>query len=289
MVWGTVASLLPILVTALYCYKIYAVKLILVTVSASLTAECLTCLILGKKPRLQDGSSTLYGLLLALFLPPSLPLWMAAAAGAFAIIAAKEFYGGFAQNPFSPVAAGHVLLTIGFPITMNQFIQPFNFEEVIPPLLYAKRDLGSGLPWDQLLTGMNAGWIGAASAAAVLLGGIMMIWQKLVFPEVPFIFLGSFSAACALLGLPAEIHVLTGGALLAAFFLVTDPVTTPHSRAGGRAQAFTCGVLLGLLRKFSVYSEGSTMVVIFVNAMTPWFDEFFRPQRAHSLKSGASE
>lgn len=289
MVWGMAAALLPVIFTAVFCYKGYAVRLMLVSVIASLAAECLACLILGKKPRLQDGSSLLYGLLLALLLPPALPLWMAAAAAAFGIIAAKEFYGGFAQNPFHPAVVGHVLLTVGFPITMNLFLEPFTFEEIIPPLLNANREWGAEFSWAGLLTGPNAGWIGSSSAAAILFSGLLLLWQRLIFLEVPLIFLGSFAALCALLGLPVEIHVLTGGAVFAAFFLVTDPVTTPHSRAGCRALAFTGGVLLALIRKFSVHTDGAAIVVLLASAMTPWFDEFFRPSRAASLRSGVPE
>lgn len=283
--WGRIAALIPVAGLALAGYKGYAAPLLLTTISVCVLTEIFARWLLGKKPFSVEGGSVLTGLLLAFFLPPSIPLWMAALGGFFAVLTARELYGGLAQNLFNPAAAGHVFLLTAFPITMNQFVQPFSYEEAVPPILYAKQNMELAYDWSQYMIRSHSGWLGAGSAAAVLISGFLLVWNRLIYAEAPVIFLFALAAVTAAFDMPVLIHVFNGGTMLAAFFLVTDPVTTPHSRKACRIYAFLCGLILALVRKFSVYADGTTVVLLLMNALTPWIDQLFRPERAYSLRS----
>lgn len=283
MGWGRVFSLLPVLAAAFFCFRIYAVNLIAVTVLSCVLSEALVSLMLGRPSSILKGDTVFCGLLLGLYLPPSVPLWMGALGAIFSTVVVREFFGGYAQYVFNPVAAAQVFLTTGFPITMNQFIHPLSFEEVVPPLVFAKRDFSALSNLPQLILDNHAGWAGSVSVFALLVSGLLLIWQRLIYAEVPLIFLGALSAVCLLARMPVGVHVLTGGAIFVSLFLITDPVTTPHTREGARASALLCGLLVGLVRKFGVYADGTAITILFMNAFTPWIDQLMRPRHAVSL------
>lgn len=304
-----IVAMLPALAAAIYFFGWDAVRLVSACVLACVAAEAVARKWMGRDLGVYDLSAVITGMLLAFNLPPSLPTWMAVVGSVFAIVIAKQLFGGIGYNPFNPALAGRVMLLISFPVFMTSWSQwvipaPIGIDAVTTatPLGLVKTAVLSGgaLPFTfnsstalQLFLGNQNGCIGEVSAAALLLGGLYLLWRRCISWHIPGAYLGTVAIFSGILWLlnPEQnlsplFHVLAGGLMLGALFMATDMVTSPVTKRGMLVFGAGCGVLTMLIRKWGGYPEGVSFAIILMNAITPLINRATRPRVFGGVKSG---
>jgi len=234
-----------------------------------------------KKNAFPDGSAAITGLLLALTLPPRIPIWMAIVGSAFAIAIAKEAFGGLGYNIFNPALAGRAFLAICFPLKMTEWYLPGNFstDAVTSATPLAQNYVYEGTRaalYRDMFFGNIAGSIGETSALVIMIGGIILIILKLIDWRIPLIYIATVAAGSALFGGDIIFQVLAGGLMLGAFFMATDYVTSPMTPLGRCIFAAGAGIITLIIRNFGAMPEGVCFSILIMNAFTPLIDKYLR-------------
>lgn len=259
-----VLALIPAAICGVYFFGFHALLLIAVCVAAAVASEFLWCRAIHKQTSLRDLSAVVTGLLLALNLPPALPLWMAALGSAIAIVVVKQMFGGIGQNFANPAITARIVLLVSFPTAMTTFLVPFtDTVSSATPLAGAQTGL------TQLFIGNYAGCIGETSALLLLAGGVYLLLRRIITPEIPLAFILSAAGLAALLGDDPLRTLLSGGLLLGAIFMATDYVTSPPGRAGKLIFGVGCGLLTVVIRHFGNMPEGVSFSILLMNILTP--------------------
>ncbi len=304
IMWGVVIALLPTLLTAIYFFRFDALLTVSVAVASCLFFEwAIQKYLLKTPPSVTDGSAVITGLLLAFNLPSNLPVWMTIIGALVAIGIAKMAFGGLGQNPFNPALVARAFLLISFPVAMTSWpaIRPLFGQNVVDamtgptPLGILKEGLSQGqsltelmplIPdYAQMLVGARGGSLGEVSAIAILLGGLYMLWKKIITWHIPVAFIGSaFVFACILNAINPEhfinpfVHILSGGLMLGAVFMATDMVTSPMSPKGQLIFGLGCGLLTITIRVWGAYPEGVSFAILIMNAFVPLINRGFKPR-----------
>ncbi len=299
-------SLAPALAAATWFFGLGAIVIVLATVAGCVLTEWV---FKGRRPfsesTIRDGSAAVTGILLALTLPPSIPLWMAFLGGAIAIIFGKLVFGGLGHNIFNPSLVGRAFLQACFPVALttwtvhrgagglfglqsSNLALPFLQADVdaittATPLARMKFD-AAATPLGDLLFGSTAGSIGETSAVMLLLGGAYLAYRKFLNWRIPVgIFAAAFATASILRAVngaypDGTFHILSGGLMLGAIFMATDPVTSPVTPRGCWLFAAGVGVLVVLIRQFSGLPEGVMYAILLMNGLTPLIDRVTQPR-----------
>ncbi len=281
-------ALLPATLAALYFFRLNAARLIVVCVATALATEWLCRRLMRRNNTLSDFSAAVTGLLLAFNLPPALPSWMAAAGTIFAIAVAKQIFGGLGYNPFNPALVGRAFLLISFTGPMTTWSASLiDATSCATPLGMVKEAFKSGqaAPFVMdtghtlnFLIGQMNGCIGETSAIALLLGGLYLLWRRIITWHIPVAYLATVALYAAILhhvapdaSMPVHFHLLSGGLLLGALFMATDMVTSPTTPGGKLIFGLGCGLLTMILRtvKSGAYPEGVSFAILIMNAFTP--------------------
>ncbi len=301
----SVIALLPVTAFAVALFGLAALAVIAVAMASCLLAERLC----APKSALGDGSALLTGLLLGLSLPPALPLWMVAVGGVVAVVVGKHLFGGLGGPVFHPMLVGRVVLQAAFPAAMAQgWLAPFAAERAssLPATSLALPFLQPGSAFDglsgatplssleagasappvlDLWLGTVAGSVGETSAVLLLLGGLYLVALRVIDWRVPLALLGTVAALSALLHAldPARFAGMTtalasGGLMLGAWFLATDPGVSPMTRRGAWIYGLAIGALVVLIRQFSGQVEGVVYALLLGSALTPHIDRWTRPR-----------
>jgi len=238
-----------------------------------------------------DFSAVVSGLLLALILPPSTPLWMVALGAIFAIVIAKEFFGGLGANPFNPALIGRAFLLMSFPAAITSWSMPKGLGlpadalSAATPLNLLKQgnalaDVAkyfgasdTGAFYRQLFMGYRSGSIGESSILLVLLGGLFLLGIGVIQWIVPVSVLASTFVSSWLLGMDPVLGLLTGGIVFGAFFMATDYATRPLTPYGQAIFGIGIGLITVLIRKFGGYPEGVTYAILIMNILTPFLNK----------------
>jgi len=297
-----ILGLLPALILGLYLFGERALLLVFASLIAGLITEWL-CQKCQKNPigNLLDNSAIVTILLLVMSLPPHFPWYLGALGAAIAVIFGKQVYGGLGQNLFNPAMLARVALLISFPVEMTNWPSP----EPIAPAFSGLNELIDGftgattlgsvmetgnstlhiktLP---LLFGISPGSLGE-SPLLLLLGGIWMAWKKvidwrisvslLIGCLVPSVIAWWLSPSTILSPLA---QMSSGGIILAAFFIATDPVTSPTTPKGRIWYGIGCGLLVFIIRVFGAYPEGVAFAILLMNAISPLIESVTK-QRAY--------
>lgn len=292
-------ALLPATLLAIYFFGLPALSTLLICTLGCVGFEALSCKLLKQPPTIADGSAALTGILLAFNLPPSIPWWIALLGAATAILIGKQIYGGLGYNPFNPALVARVVLLISFPVQMTRWTAPAPLASGIDAVTAATPlgemktvvSLTGKLPelansgFMDYFTGNMGGSLGEVSALALLLGGLFLIYKKVISWHIPVSFLGTVLVVGGIFWLvdpgryPSPVfHLLTGGLLLGAFFMATDMVTSPVTYKGMLIFGFGCGLLTILIRLFGGYPEGVSFAILLMNAVTPLIDRTCRPK-----------
>ncbi|MFH1477610.1 MAG: RnfABCDGE type electron transport complex subunit D [Verrucomicrobiota bacterium] len=299
---AVIIALMPALAAAIGLFGWDTLRLTGICVVSCVAAEFTTRKLMRRNKGIDDLSAVVTGLLLAFNLPPALPGWMAIVGSVVAIVIAKQFYGGLGYNPFNPALIGRVFLLISFPVAMTTWspwhiISPAAGVDAITtatPLGLVKTMLGTGQPLPfafdgatilQFFMGNKNGCIGEVSGLALLVGGMYLLWRRCISWQVPVFYIGTVAVFAAILWLVDSahnynplFHILTGGLILGAFFMATDMVTTPVTKAGLAFFGIGCGILTMVIRKWGGYPEGVSFAILIMNAFTPLLNRMTRPR-----------
>ena len=281
---SVVAALIPAVVVSFLVFGPRALLLEAVCVAASVCFEYLFRVIMcGKDNTIRDCSAIVTGLLLAFNLPVGIPLWMAVLGCAVAIIVTKQLFGGIGQNFANPAIVGRIFLLVSFGGSMTQWAAPHGYFGVdavsgATPLAVIK----SGAPLKDLpdmlnmLLGIRGGSVGETCIIALLIGGIYLIWKKVITATTPVVFLLTVVVLSLCFGLNPAYELVAGGAVLGDFFMATDYATSPTTEAGKVIFALGCGIITMLIRAFGSYPEGVSFSILLMNIMTPHIDNLTR-------------
>lgn len=280
------------------------------------------------RPVLMDGSGMLTAWLLVLSLPPWAPWWIAVVGSVFAVIISKQLYGGLGQNVFNPAMAARVMLLISFPVEMTTWVAPVPLGSLHAPgfldslavtfsgvhldgmasaslLGHVKTEFTRGIGLEQALTGFyapldalmgnRAGSLGETAGLFLLAGGLFLIGKRIITWHGPVAMLAGVMLPALIFHAinPAHYagplyHLLYGGLLLGAFFIITDPVTSPNTATGQLIFGFGCGLLTWIIRTWGGYPEGVAFAVMLMNAATPIIDHYVKPRIYGRDRKGVS-
>ena len=302
IMWGVVIALVPTMLVSFWYFGLGAIILTLTSVIACVLFEYLIQKYLLKQaPTVTDGSAVITGVLLALNVPSNLPIWMMVVGALVAIGVAKMTYGGLGKNPFNPALIGRVFLLMSFPVNMTSWPIPLKgtfLDAVTGPtaLGIIKEGVAKGETVQQLMSnipsytdmflGNMGGSLGEVSALAIILGGLFMLFRKIISWHIPVSFIFTVFAFTIILFLMDNtkyvdpiFHLLTGGLMLGAIFMATDMVTSPMTKSGMLLFGFGCGLLTVLIRVWGAYPEGVSFAILIMNALVPLINKGFKPKK----------
>jgi electron transport complex protein RnfD len=303
-----VIGMIPAMVMAAFYFRVRAFILIPVCIISCIVAELLCNLIrkkLNPTESIGDFSAVVTGIILALSLPPALPVWAAVIGSAFSIVIGKMVFGGLGANTFNPAMVGRTFLTASFGMLMTTWMVPATIDPATPkisadsltdartqatPLAWSKQSIKSKsraqIVNDQLhaaFLGTTGGCLGETSAIALIIGGIYLLIRKTISIHIPLAVLLSafvFATIAYLINPQAYMspltHLTAGGMLICAFFIATDPVTAPLTTRGMWLFGIGVGALTMLIRIVGEYPEGVMYAVLLMNAVTPLIDKMFK-------------
>jgi electron transport complex protein RnfD len=281
IMWLVALSLAPAGAAGVYLFGAAALRVIAVGVISALLSEAACQRLAGQKVGILDGSAFLTGLLLAYNLPAAAPLWMPAAGAAFAVLIAKQAFGGLGQNIFNPAFCGRVFLMACWPKQMTAFTAPFDAVTSATPLTALKEGkLFSQPGYMDLFLGRHAGCIGEVCVLALLLGAAFLFLRGYISWHIPLAYLAATGLITYTFG-PRGLfsgdwlfHLLSGGLILGAFFMATDYVTSPLTRRGQVIFGLGCGILTAVIRLWGGYPEGVSYAILMMNAAVPMIDRY---------------
>lgn len=314
-------ALLPGTMFGIYQFGWPALFLFLITVFSAVFFEAVCLLIAGKPVRFycMDLSALLTGWLLAMTLPPWSPWWIGVLGSFCAIVIGKQIFGGLGQNLFNPAMLARTILLVSFPLEMTTWVTPKPFGTEQTPdaasgwsitvdgitnldavssasmLGHVRTELGRGETVPDILlsvydpissaVGTISGSLGETSAILFLLGGLFLLFKRVITWHIPVAMLATVLLLSTIFTLanpehyPGPLfHLLNGGLMLGAFFIATDPVTSPVSNLGKIIFGAGCGLLLFIIRSWGGYPEGMAFAVLLMNAATPLIDYYIKPR-----------
>lgn len=279
-------ALLPATVLGVVFFGLSALWVVLLSTAAAVATEALLQKLMKKKITVSDGSAAVTGLLLALNLPPSVPLYIPVIGSVFAIAIVKQCFGGLGHNFMNPALAARAFLVASWPTAMTTWTMPADAVSTVTPLAAIQvAEAGAHSPYLDMFLGNVGGCIGETSALALIIGGLYLIARRVIDPRIPFVFIATVAVftwvagPAGLLTGDAIYHILAGGLMLGAFFMATDYATSPMSVNGKIVFAFGCGVLTSVIRLWGGYPEGVSYSILLMNLVVPLIDRAFTPKR----------
>jgi len=299
-------AVLPATLAGVWLFGMGALLVLLASIAGALVTEWVFSPRAERRERLGDYSGLLTGLLLGLSVPPGLPLWMAFLGGAVGMGLGKLAWGGLGRNLFNPALVGRAFLASAFPSAMTTWRPPsaeggfFDVPQSVLAVPFGQAEYDSvtaatplglmkfehqGTPLSDLLLGSTSGCIGETSAVLIVLGGIYLILRRDADWRVPLAVILAVIVCTGLVNVLAPdryggplFAALSGGLLLGAFFMATDPVTSPITPRGAWIYGCGIGVLVVLIRVFGGFPEGVMYAVLLMNSATPLIDRYTQPR-----------
>ncbi|MBQ3599141.1 MAG: RnfABCDGE type electron transport complex subunit D [Clostridia bacterium] len=276
-----IIALLPAAVASVLIFGYRSALVIGVCVVSAVLSEFLFQKIIKTKVLIGDLSACVTGVLLALNLPVSIPLWQAALGSVFAIVVVKGLFGGIGKNFANPAITARIMMLIAFTGTMTAYTAPLSpdLASTATPL-EALKAMGTDLPsLKDMFLGLRGGCLGETCAAALLLGGIYLIARGIISWVTPVCYIGTvFILALIYGGFDYALYqVLAGGLILGAFFMATDYSTTPTRPWGKVIFGIGCGIITAAIRFYGSYPEGVSFSILLMNILTPYIDKWTRP------------
>ncbi|UCG56724.1 MAG: RnfABCDGE type electron transport complex subunit D [Phycisphaerales bacterium] len=299
-----IIALLPSIAASFYFFGLRMVAMIIVSYAAGGAVEVIFAIV--RKENINEGF-LVTGMLFPLILPPALPLWMVGLGVAFGVFVGKELFGGTGRNLFNPALVGRCFLSLAYPKTMSaswlepsrdlagrllQYVDASSVDALssATPLALAKQ--GEFASLSHQLFGSVSGSAGETSAIAIILGGVFLLLTRVANWRTVVGILGSFALLGGVLHYahpekvgPVLWHLCAGGLLFGAFFMATDPVSSPISNAGKWCYGIMIGCVTVLIRGFTGYVEGVTFAILLGNIFAPILDEMVIAVRIRRLRS----
>lgn len=287
LMFAVIVALMPATGFGIYNFGPRALAVVLVTVASTVLTEFLFGLY-KKKMTITDLSAVVTGLLLALNLPVTIPLWMAALGGVFAILVVKLLFGGLGQNFMNPALAARCFLLISFPSAM----MAFDCDAYTGATPLAALKAGEQVNVLDMIVGHTAGTIGETSVIALLAGACLLLLLGVIDLRIPGSYLVTFVLFVGIFGGhgfdPAYLsaQLAGGGLMLGAFFMATDYVTRPITVKGQYVFGIFLGVMTGIFRLFGPGAEGVSYAIILGNLLVPLIERVTKPVAFGYKKGG---
>ncbi|MCU0612840.1 MAG: RnfABCDGE type electron transport complex subunit D [Candidatus Eisenbacteria bacterium] len=298
IMYAVVIALVPAVLASVMFFGLTALLNILVCVATGVATEWVFCRARNRPSGLRDGSTVVTGLLLALVLPPRIPIQILVVGSAVSIALGKMIYGGLGSNIFNPALIGRAFLMACYPVPLTTWTKPTGFPGLAAvtgatPLgmfKFERQLTGIG----QLFWGNVGGSLGETSALAILLGAAYLFIRRVISWHIPAVMIGTVAVFTGIMhaanpGAYASVpfHLLSGGLLIGAFFMATDMVTSPTTHKGQMVFGIGAGLIVVLIRLWGGYPEGVMYGILFMNALTPLINRATRP-RIYGYKKGGT-
>ena len=288
-------ALLPALFSGIWFFGLRALWLTLVSVGFAVASEIVVQKVMKRPVTVNDFSAVVTGILIALNVPATLPLWMVAIGAMFAIIIVKQCFGGVGYNFVNPALAARAVLFASWPVDMTAWVKPgVDAVTTATPLALIKgtEAVNQALPnLMDLFIGNVGGCIGETSALALLLGGLYLLYRKVISCRIPVVYIATVGIlAFVFSGFNLSYvpyHILAGGLFLGAIFMATDYSSSPMTAKGQIIFAIGCGLLTSVIRFYGGYPEGVSYSILLMNIVTPLIDRFTLPRKFGGVKKSA--
>lgn len=273
-------ALMPAVFFGVYRFGFRALAVIMVSVISAVLSEYIWQNLMRKPVTVNDGSAVVTGLLLALNLPASVPLWIPLMGSAFAIIIVKQLFGGIGQNFMNPALAARCFLVISF----SKIMTTYSLDSVSGATPLQQLKDGAEVRVSDMFLGNIDGVIGEVSVIAILIGAAYLLIKKVISPKIPLIYIGSFAVLVLLFGGRGfDLHYLAahlcgGGLMLGAFFMATDYSSSPVTNWGRIIFALLLGFLTAVFRIFGSTAEGVSYAIIIGNILVPLIEKITVPK-----------
>ena len=288
-----IISLLPALLVGALVLGPNALLVTAVSMICAVAAEWLWSLLLRKRNTLPDCSALVTGMLFALTLPATTPLWVVAFGSAFAIIVVKLMCGGLGQNVFNPALAARAVVMLLWPATITRYAAlgvdgvtaSTPMHHMVMPALPEETVL-------DMFLGNCPGSIGELSALALIAGGIYLVARKVISPRIPVAYIGTVAVLTLVFSKTGDplkwmlYQLFSGGVMLGAIFMATDYATSPVTARGQIIYGIGCGALTVLFRYYGIFPEGVTYAILLMNACVWTIDRYTAPRRFGTGKGG---
>lgn len=287
-----VLALLPALAVSTYVLGWSVLTTTAIAVAGCVAFEYLICRFLLKRAStIGDLSAVVTGVLIAFNLPAGIPWWIVLIGSLVAIGIGKMTFGGLGCNPFNPALTGRIFLLIAYPVQMTDWTtnvpDTLSGSTILPTIKYQPELVGE-LDFMQMFGGNMNGSMGEISALALILGGLYLLWRRVISWHIPVSILATMAIFAAIVGagyggsviyeLPL-FHILAGGALLGAIFMATDYSTSPMTHKGMIIYGVGIGIITMVIRLWGAYPEGMSFAIFIMNAVTPLINKYCRPKR----------
>ncbi len=305
IMYGVIIAMIPALLVSVYYFGLDAIRVNLIAIIACLFFEWFIQKVFIKgKLTIFDGSAVVTGMLLAFNVPSNLPWWIIVIGALVSIGIGKMSFGGLGNNPFNPALVGRVFLLISFPVQMTSWpkVNVLNFaltdaQTGATPLAIVKEGIKNGESFSSIMDtmphsyvdmfmGNMGGSLGEVSALALIIGGLFMLFRKIISWHIPVSIIGTVAIFTGILfGIdPSKyadpmFHILSGGLMLGAIFMATDMVSSPMTKKGMIIYGVGIGVITVLIRVWGAYPEGVSFAILIMNAVVPLINNSTKPKR----------
>jgi Na+-translocating ferredoxin:NAD+ oxidoreductase subunit D len=307
IMYTIIIALVPAFIWSIYSFGIRALWLVIISCGAACLTEAIVQILIKRRRTYFDGSAILTGMLLAFNLPVKTPFWIPMVGVIFAIVVAKQAFGGLGYNFINPALAGRAFIVASWPQSMSSLwsapkfgaINDINAITNAAPLGVLKMNSGnsaivsilnSGESIKNLFLGMHGGALGEVSCLFLLLGGIFLIVMKYIDWRIPLSYIGTVGILMqifymfGLTPVNGVFHILAGGLFLGAFFMATDYVTSPITREGRWIFGVGCGIITVLIRLWGAQPEGVCYAILLMNCFVPLIERSLKPKIFGQIK-----
>ena len=281
-------AMIPMCAYGIWHFGMRVLLVILVSVSSAVISEAIFQKVLGRKILVSDFSAAVTGMIIALNMPVTIPMWMLVIGNIFAIVIVKGLYGGLGQNFMNPALAARCFMAISFTKAMTTWT--LDAIATATPLEIAKNMLNEQnamlavnkeyFDLAACFTGKIPGAIGEVSTIAILVGAIYLLAKKIITLRIPGVYIASFVLFIIIFSPERNNlnyvvgHLLSGGLLFGAFFMATDYVTSPKAPLGQVIYAAFIGIMNGIFRLYGASTEGASYSILLGNMVTPLIDKY---------------
>ena len=284
-------ALTPALAVGVGRFGMDALILTLVCMASAVAAEWVYGKLTKSRNTTVDGSALVTGMLLAMTLPHTCPLWLGAAGSVFAIVFVKCLCGGLGQNIFNPALAARAAMMVVYPVGLTRYMD-IDGVTAATPLHHMVMPALPEQTIAQMFLGNCPGSIGEISALALLVGGAYLVYRKVISLRIPVAYLGTLAVLTLVFSktdAPIDwmlYSLCSGGVMLGAIFMATDYATSPATPMGQIVYGIGCGALTVLFRYFGLFPEGVTYAILLMNAFVWFIDRLTPIRRFGTVKGG---
>ena len=284
-------ALTPALAVGVVRFGMDALILTLVCMASAVAAEWLYSKLTRTRNTTVDGSALVTGMLLAMTLPHTCPLWLGAAGSIFAIVFVKCLCGGLGQNIFNPALAARAAMMVVYPVGLTRYLGVDGVTAATP----LHHMVMPALPEESLLDmflGNCPGSVGEISALALIVGGAYLVYRRVISLRIPVAYLGTLAVLTLVFSktdAPVDwmlYSLCSGGLMIGAIFMATDYATSPATPMGQIVYGIGCGALTVLFRYFGLFPEGVTYAILLMNAFVWFIDRLTPIRRFGTVKGG---